>query len=339
MPSPEAQPLSSIALIEVWLGPWPNWFEPWIESCRHNPTITWLMFCDRKPNYADIPSNVQFIETTTAEIEKRAERALGWETNIRKAYKMCDYRPVYGLMFADHLKDTDYWGWSDNDLIWGNIRDWITEERLAQYDILTSTRCCIAGQFTIIQNTQSNNTLYQHIDDYPNLLKNFESSTNACETKLNLAVLPLEASDTLRVWRRQIQATDLHSDKWDTWSREVDVKEPAQDIPYQWTSGPCRWEDGKIIHEATNTEWMFFHFMHWKPVWKRQHKTRLWRSYKHTFLLQEEGIKVVYDSKVMGGLNFLITQCPFIIHRKIDHWISSLRIVLGAWKNKALKKG
>jgi hypothetical protein len=35
---------------------------------------------------------------------------------------------AYGEIFANELHEYDFWGFSDIDLIWGNIRNFYTEE-------------------------------------------------------------------------------------------------------------------------------------------------------------------------------------------------------------------
>ena len=40
-------------------------------------------------------------------------------------YKLCDFKPSYGLIFEDYIKDYDYWAHSDPDLIFGNIYKFI----------------------------------------------------------------------------------------------------------------------------------------------------------------------------------------------------------------------
>ena len=41
--------------------------------------------------------------------------------NLRSPYKLCDLKPAYGYIFNNLLKDFDYWGYSDLDLLFGNL--------------------------------------------------------------------------------------------------------------------------------------------------------------------------------------------------------------------------
>ena len=44
---------------------------------------------------------------------------------VNSPYKLCDYKPVYGLIFDEDLQDYDFWGHCDVDLIFGDIRKFI----------------------------------------------------------------------------------------------------------------------------------------------------------------------------------------------------------------------
>ena len=56
------------------------------------------------------------------------------EVCLEKAYKICDYKPVYGIIFKDYLKNYDYWGHCDFDLIFGDIEKFVKEYEIEKYD-------------------------------------------------------------------------------------------------------------------------------------------------------------------------------------------------------------
>ena len=61
---------------------------------------------------------------------------------------------LYGIIFADYLKDYDFWGFCDIDLILGDLSEFITNERLEKYD-----RIGIRGHLTLIRNIPEINSL------------------------------------------------------------------------------------------------------------------------------------------------------------------------------------
>ena len=66
---------------------------------------------------------------------------------LHKPYKLCDYRICYGAVFQDFIKNYDFWGFCDIDLLWGNIRTFITEGILNKYD-----KIGFQGHSTLVRN-------------------------------------------------------------------------------------------------------------------------------------------------------------------------------------------
>lgn len=79
-------------------------------------------------------------------------------------------------IFQDYIKNYDYWGFCDTDLIWGNIRQFITNEILNQYP-----KIGIFGHCCLIQNKPEFNKMYTTImDGIPNYKIVFTSSLAYC---------------------------------------------------------------------------------------------------------------------------------------------------------------
>ena len=43
--------MKSIAFVIPYFGKFPNYFSLWLQSCRNNPTIDWLLFTDSNEKY------------------------------------------------------------------------------------------------------------------------------------------------------------------------------------------------------------------------------------------------------------------------------------------------
>ena len=132
-----------IALIVPYFGRFPNYFQLWLNSCKINPTIDWMVYTDDKRKF-DYPSNVHVTYTTLQSIKQLAEEKLDMPVNISMPYKLCDLKVVYGIIFQDDLVSYDFWGYCDVDVIWGNLRRFITDEMLSKYDrIFQWGHCCL----------------------------------------------------------------------------------------------------------------------------------------------------------------------------------------------------
>lgn len=143
--------------IVCWFGPLPKYFPIWLQTVKYNKEFDFLIFTDDKQisKYV-LPSNVIFKSLTLTEFKKRAELVLHQKCSINKPYRICDYRPMFGLIFADELSQYDFWGYCDLDLVFGNIKEYITLERLSKYDAIFN-----GGHFTLIRNNTQMNNLFK----------------------------------------------------------------------------------------------------------------------------------------------------------------------------------
>lgn len=145
---------STIAFIIPYFGRFNNYFQLWLKSCAANPTVDWLLFTDDKRDF-DYPPNVHVNYTTLGEVKHRVEVALGCHVCLEKPYKLCDFKPFYGIIFAEELKGFDFWGYCDVDLIWGDIRHFLPDDLLIKYD-----KIFCFGHCTLLRNTSRINHFF-----------------------------------------------------------------------------------------------------------------------------------------------------------------------------------
>lgn len=137
-------------LILPYFGSFNNYFQLFLKSCEKNPTYDWIIFTDCSDKY-DYPANVHVISMTLHELKKIAERKLGFPIRMETPYKLCDYKPAYGFLFEEYIKEYEYWGHCDCDLIFGNLEKILTPLLNKNYDKLFA-----AGHLTIYRNTKEN---------------------------------------------------------------------------------------------------------------------------------------------------------------------------------------
>lgn len=135
--------MKSIAFVIPYFGRFNNYFQQWLDSCAANPTVDWILFTDDLRPF-DYPDNVHVHNATLEDIKKREEEAFGFPVCLDKPYKLCDSKPLYGKIFEEELRGYDYWGFCDLDLIWGDIRKFLTDELLDEnYRIFKWGHCSI----------------------------------------------------------------------------------------------------------------------------------------------------------------------------------------------------
>ena len=147
--------MNKICLVVPYFGQLPNNFQIWLNSCKANETISWQVFTDDHSAF-DYPENVLVHRITFDEFKEKLMACIDFDITIDTPYKLTDYKVAYGHALSEYLKDYDFWGFCDVDLIFGNIRKFITAEILNRHDKILSR-----GHFTLFRNNEILNTLYK----------------------------------------------------------------------------------------------------------------------------------------------------------------------------------
>ena len=161
-----------IGIVSVYFGRLPDYFPVWLESCRKNPTVDFLVVTDQAVT-SDVP-NVKFIASTLHELKMQASAVLGFDVMLESPFKLCDFKPAYGVIFEELLKPYDYWGHCDIDLIWGDLRSFFRGYHLAQYD-----KFLPLGHLSLYRNTPENNRRFMdEVEGLSNYRKIFQKKEN-----------------------------------------------------------------------------------------------------------------------------------------------------------------
>lgn len=177
--------VNSIAIIICYIGKLPWYFDYYVHSCKYNLSIDFYIITDS--TYAkekNLSPNVKLIKTTLSDLSMLATEKLGFAVDIKKAYKLCDFKPAYGIIFSDLLKNYDFWSFGDIDVIYGNIRNFITNELLDNYDLISVRPDWIPGCFVVFKNSEKMNRLYTQSKDYQKVLT---SDEHYCFDETNFA--------------------------------------------------------------------------------------------------------------------------------------------------------
>lgn len=147
-------------LLLPYFGSFPPYFDLWLASCGKNGPFDWLLITDQDLKIA-LPSNVRLRYSTLETLKKKFEKKMGISLVLNAAYKLCDYKQFYGYLFEEELKGYDYWGYCDCDLIFGDLRKFLTEDLQSQYDKVLRT-----GHFSVVRNDPAINRLFLQYETY-----------------------------------------------------------------------------------------------------------------------------------------------------------------------------
>jgi hypothetical protein len=174
----------SLALLICYFGELPWYFGYFVHSCKYNPTVDFFIITDCTSFNIALPQNLKLIYKSLDDIKLLATEKLGFPVTIMHGYKLCDFKPAYGFIFSDIVKDYDWWGHSDLDIIFGDIRNFITTELLSTYDLISVRPDWLPGCFLLFKNIYKINTLFTHSEDYKKVLS---SAQHFCFDETNFA--------------------------------------------------------------------------------------------------------------------------------------------------------
>lgn len=137
--------MKKILIFSPYFGKFPETIELTFQTMGKNESIDWMIITDNE-QYKTKYDNIKFKYMSLDEMRDLIKKKFG--TKLSTSYKLCDYRPAYGYMFDKFTKGYDFWGYCDLDVIFGNLRDFFTDEKLEKFDKIYD-----AGHLSIYRNS------------------------------------------------------------------------------------------------------------------------------------------------------------------------------------------
>lgn len=155
----------SLVFIIPYFGRWPFWMPFFLRSCASNPDIDWLLYSDcGEP--ASLPANVHYRQLTFRDYCAFVSERLGVSFAPERPYKLCDLKPALGHIHAADISRYDFWGFSDLDLVYGQLRDYFDEQRLARYDFFSTHERRVSGHLCLMRNTEQMRQAFLRTKNY-----------------------------------------------------------------------------------------------------------------------------------------------------------------------------
>ena len=140
-------------LIMPYFGTLPGYFNLWLKSCSYNKSIDYIVFTDNEMMFR-IPENVKWVKISFHEFRNLFVEKLPFKISLKKPYKLCDFRPLYGHILESFISEYDFWGFCDCDTIWGDIGKFLNEDAFHNNDKLLRL-----GHLSFVRNQKSINRL------------------------------------------------------------------------------------------------------------------------------------------------------------------------------------
>jgi hypothetical protein len=147
--------MKSIAVVIPFFGKKPSYFDVWKYSALKNPCVDFIFFTDIDEITEE--KNIKVYKTTFNDFANLFRSKFDFEISLNAPYKLCDFRPAYAYVLSDYLKDYDFWGHADVDLVFGDVKSFITEDMLNSYDKILEH-----GHFCLYRNCESINSMFMN---------------------------------------------------------------------------------------------------------------------------------------------------------------------------------
>lgn len=145
---------NKICLIVCWFGKFPEYFKLWETSCSYNKDVDFIIFTDQ--DYKSSFKNIIVYKSSLEDMSLLFSSKLDLDVVIKSAYKFCDFRPAFGIVFADYLSKYDFWGHCDFDQVFGNISSFLNDDILNNFEKINHN-----GHFTLYKNNYRINNLFK----------------------------------------------------------------------------------------------------------------------------------------------------------------------------------
>lgn len=263
----------TICILIVYFGEWPKYFYLFLDSCKKNPSVDFLFIGDcGVPDDLVVPSNCRFIHLTLNDFNTLASERLKLNINITTPYKLCDLKPSYGEIFETYLTGYDLWGFSDVDLIHGDMRAFLTEDILSKHDAIFVREEYTTGSLFLLRNTALINALYRQSPDYVRVFEDsmnnyaFDECAGAWQALLNGKSI-FDVYTPVVSFTEVVKKTEIQNAMRPLFKRLAIEKIPAgSSIFYDNGKVLCDGKEFILYHYVSEKGSLFFTFPSWETV-------------------------------------------------------------------------
>lgn len=143
--------MKSIVIIFPYFGKLPVQYGMWRASALYNSTVDYMFFTDADVEPA---GNIIVHKMPFDDFKQIVQKTFDFQIALNRPYKLCEYKQAYGYILQDYIKGYDFWGFGDLDLVYGDIRSFITD------NVLTHKFLLGWGHLTLLQNDEDANTYF-----------------------------------------------------------------------------------------------------------------------------------------------------------------------------------
>lgn len=164
--------MKDLLVIIVYIGKeWPAWFDFFLESCKRNEWVDWMIFTDILKIPENQPKNCFFKYMSINGFNALAKERLGVNPTFTDPYKLCDFRIAYGVLFEEFIKNYKYWGHGDIDVVYGNLEKFVRHLLPYKYEAISFHQFRLSGCLSILRNSKNVREKFFNISDWKYVLE------------------------------------------------------------------------------------------------------------------------------------------------------------------------
>lgn len=150
--------VSKFAFLVPFFGPLPPYFDFWAKSCEANhERFHWFVYSDQISTPYELNESVTMIPYKFEEMREDFSAIFNINIPEQNKRKVCDYRLMFYFLRREKepLDDYDYIGYTDVDMVYGKIADFMPEN-IDQYAMISANENKPCGPFTLIKRHKLN---------------------------------------------------------------------------------------------------------------------------------------------------------------------------------------
>lgn len=155
----------TVRIVIPYFGRWPEWSPLFFETVRRNRSVDFLVITDCDPEIAASP-NLAVRSMSFANYVRSVSVELGVAFDPVAPYKLCDLKALLGELHRVDLDGYDFYGFCDVDVLFGDIRAFITDDVLAGHDVISTHADRISGHLALFRNSERNRQMYRKVYDW-----------------------------------------------------------------------------------------------------------------------------------------------------------------------------
>jgi len=242
----------SIVILIAYFGQWPIWINFFIETCRSNKDIDWIIFSDCGP-IENSAQNVKVIDISFDNYKKLVAETLRINFNPPEPYKICDIRPAFGAIHNDLIKGYDFIGFGDLDVFYGQIRNFYDYEVLSNYSVLSSHPERVSGHFFLMRNMPRLIKAFERVPNWKDCFSKKEH-IGFDENHFTIALLDMKGSRYL-MWKKNNNRL-LFQERYSS-------PGPTKSMKWFWKDGILSNEFYCFVNPREHRGFLYLHFMDW----------------------------------------------------------------------------